>query len=360
MLDRLNLLRLQFGVDTRIVFYETLRDNVKQEVPLYEIIKRIEEKARLFKVFPVEVLRSIMGSMRGSQSHQDASLSAALKPWAPALETSLIAAGERMGHVGVALNEAADMMKVRQRIRRALVEKLSYPVALVLLLAVMLDLMGRFLTPLLEEIVGRDKWPAFSQLLGFMADNSAAITAVSVGALASFAIAFSTSASRWTGPVRDFFDRYVPPWTIYREMQAAMSLMTISMLTASGLPMTSAVELLRANSTPWVADHMARVMRRMRSGKSESIALVGTGGLGSMFDAYTSFEISLYSAASSTMATKLKDLSIASTARAEKSMSKALGLAKWLVMTLVAGLLCLAVLTFLLVTSNASSVGGLQ
>lgn len=360
MLDRSSLLRLKFGVDTRIVFYEMLRDNVRQEVPLYEIIKRIEEKARLFKVFPIEVLRSIMGSMRGSQSHQDASLSAALRPWAPPLETSLIAAGERMGKVGVALNEAAILMKVRQRVRRALAEKLSYPVALLALLAVMLHAMGRFLMPMLEEVVTRDKWPAFSQVLGYLADHSGAITASAVGVIAVLAMAFAASAPRWTGPVRDFFDRYIPPWTIYREMQAAMSLMTISMLTASGLPMTNAIELLRSNSTPWVSDHMSRVMRRLRSGKTEAIALVGSGGIGSMFDAYTSFEISLYTPASSTMAAKLKSLSSASTERAEKAMSRALGLAKWLSMSLVAGLLSLAVLTFLLVTSNVNSLGGLQ
>lgn len=360
MLDRMSLLRLQFGVDTRIAFYEMLRDNVRQEVPLYEIIKRVEEKARLFKVFPIEVLRSIMGSMRGSQSHQDASLSAALRPWAPPLETSLIAAGERMGKVGVALSEAALLMKVRQRLRRSLFEKLTYPVALLVMLAIMLHAMGRFLMPLLEEVVPRAKWPNFSQALGYLADNSAALTASAVGVIAMLAMAFAVSAPRWTGPVRDFFDRYVPPWTIYREMQAAMSLMTISMLSAAGLPMTNAIELLRANSTPWISDHMGRVMRRMRSGKTEAMALVGTGGLGSMFDAYTAFEISLYTPASVTMASKLKDLSASSTDRAERAMARALTLAKWFGMGLVAALLSLAVLTFLLVTSNVNSLGGLQ
>ncbi|MFK4705763.1 type II secretory pathway component PulF [Roseateles asaccharophilus] len=360
MLNRKTLLRLQFGAGARILFYETLRDFVREGVSVYEIIKRFESGAALFKAFPTDVLKAIMNSMRGgSKVSQDASLGAALEPWAPAMETALIAAGERMGHLDVALHEASQMMRARERMRGMLIAKLSYPAMLVLMLAAVLGGLGKFLIPLLEQMEDRAKWPAAAKIIGFLADHSAVITTSMLSSITAFAIIFAITAPRWTGAARDFFDRYIPPWTIYREMQGSIALMTISMLTASGLPMTTAFDLLRTNSSPWVSDHMARIMMRMRSGKSEAAALAGTGHMGTMFDRYTAWQISLYSAANSSMAAKLRSLSESSTTRVEASIAKTSGIVKWVTMGLVAFLLVMTYVSYMSVTSQASSMGGI-
>lgn len=359
MLNRKTLLRLQFGAAPRILFYETLRDFVREDLAVFEIIKRVESGAALFKAFPSDVLRDIMSSMRGSRAHQDASLGAALKPWAPAMETALISAGERMGHLDIALHEAAQMMRVRQRMRGMLFSKLTYPAVLLLMLAVVLGGLGEFLIPMLEQIEDRSKWPAAAKLIGVLADHSAIITSTLLGSLTAFCMFFSVTAPRWTGRARDILDRYVPPWTIYRELQASMAMMTISMLTASGVPMTTAFDLLRANSSPWVSDHMARIMMRMRSGKSEAVALAGTGQIGTMFDRYTAWQISLYSAANASMATKLRSLSESNAARVENSIAKTSGFVKWTAMCLVALLLIMTYASYMSVTAHASTTGGM-
>ncbi|MEJ6002721.1 type II secretion system F family protein [Paucibacter soli] len=352
-------LRMRFGFTARILFYETLRDFVREDVAVYEVIKRIELAANLFKVFPVKVLQMMMSSMRGSQRHQDASLGAAIRPWAPAMEASLISAGERMGRVDVALHEAVQLMKARQRVRGLLLAKLPYPIMLLLMVAAVLAGLSHFMVPLLEQMLDRGHWPATAKLIGFLADNSGSITTVLGVSMSVFSLIFVLSAPRWTGPVRDFFDRYIPPWSLYRELQGSMALMVISMLTASGVPMGAAFELLRENASPWVADHMSRIMMRMRSGKSEAYALAGNGGHGTMFNAYTAWQISLYSANAS-MASKLRSLSESSSQRVEGSISKFANIVKAVMMVLVATLLVLTYVSYMTVSSNAGNgMGGL-
>ncbi len=348
-------LRLRFGAAARILFYETLRDFVREEVAVYEVIRRIELSASRFKTFPVEVLRAIMESMRGSQRGRDASLGAALQPWTPSMEASLISAGERMGRVDVALHEAARLLRTRQRIKGILVSKLPYPVILMVMLAGVLMGIGGMMIPLLEQILPRDKWGAVARLMGFLADNSLLLTVSMLGGTAAFMIGFMVSASRWTGRFRDVLDRHVLPWTLYRELQGAMALMTISMLTNSGVPMGAAFELLRDNASPWMADHMARIMMRMRSGKSEAFALAGHDGKGTMFSAYTAWQISLYSANAS-MATKLRSLSESCSSDVEQAIARFASAVQSLMMILVAGVMVLTYVSYMSVTSSASSM----
>lgn len=347
-------LKLRFDVAARILFYETLRDFVREEVAAYEVIRRIEQSATHFKTFPAEVLRSIMESMRGSRRGHDASLGSALQPWTPSMESSLISAGERMGQIDVALHEAARLLRAHQRIRGILISKLPYPLILMIMLAGVLMGIGGMMIPLLEQIMPREQWGAVARLMGFLADNSLALTVLMLGGTAVFLTGFLISAPRWTGKTRDFLDRHVLPWTLYRELQGSMALMTISMLTNSGVPMGAAFELLRSNASPWMQDHMARIMMRMRSGKSESFALASHDGKDTMFSAYTAWQISLYSA-NANMATKLRALSETCSNDVEAAIGRFAGAVQSLMMVLVAAMMVLTYVSYMSVTSAASA-----
>ena len=81
--------------------------------------------------------------------------------------------------------------------------------------------------------------------------------------------------------------------------------------------------------------------------------------MGTMFDAYTAWQISLYSANAS-MAGKLRALAETSTQRVESSITGASSLLKGLVMFAVATLLVLTYVSYMSVTSNASGMEGFR
>lgn len=357
MLNQKTWLRMRFGIGPRIMFYETLRDFVGEGVAVFEVVRRIEASSSTFKAFPDGVLRAIMNSMRGSQQRQDASLGAALRAWAPPMEATLISAGERSGRISVALHEAAQMMRAHQRARSHVISKMAYPALLLAMLAGLLSVLGTFLIPMLEQMQPRQQWTGAAKTMGFLADNSGTISACLLGGTALFAALFLLTLKRWVGPVRDFFDRFLPPWTLYRQMQASMALMTTSMLIASGVPMATALELLKQSGSPWMSEHMSRILMRMRSGQGDGPALAGAGGMGTLFDPYLAWQISLYSANGS-MAAKLRTMAEGSNTRVESAISGTFAVAKAVVMLLVALTLVMTYVSYMSVTSVASSAGG--
>ena len=349
--------RQRFGAEERAMLYETLRNFVRQGFSPFDVIKKIEQNSRLFRVLPLDVLRALMGSMRGAHRNQDASLGSALRPWVPNIESTIVTVGERTQRLATALDEAAQLIRFKSRLTGLIVGNLSYPAFLLLLAATGVSVLSAFLVPTLDGIQERDQWGPSARALGFMADHGNVLYAVIMAVVALFVAVFFSTLNRRPGAFRDLLDRYVPPWSIYRKIQASTALLSLSMLVTSGVPFATAVELLRDCSSPWMREHMVRILMRLRAGNSEGAALAGSAGPGTLFDALTAWEISLYSANSS-MASKLRDLAQGSIDRVEATIRRTSIVLRFVGMVLVVLVALLVYSSFLSATSGVTGVGG--
>lgn len=344
--------RFGFGGSVRVTFYTLMRDSIKDGIPVFEALREIEHGSKQLRLFPAHVIGDILNAIRGKRSQGPKTLGEALRPWADPVEATLIDAGEQSAKLDVGLNEAANLVQLKNRLQRTIIGEMTYPVILVLMLSGFLWMISSELIPVMQDIQPRVKWPAMARLLGWIADHSTFISAALLGSMVSLAVVFLISAPRWTGQLRDKFDRWVPPWTIYRKIQSAMVLNAISMLMDAGIPTSSAVNQLGAIGSPWQRMHMDRIQARMRRGKSDSEAIAGEPGEG-MFDPMTGWEITMYGTRSN-FAESMKGLSQRSTDRVERAIKTSLGLLRNLLMVLVTVMLGMTFSSFMQITMSMS------
>lgn len=341
--------KLAFGQSTRMRFYAMMRDFVKDGVPVYDALKEIEAGSKKLKFFPPEVISDLMMSMRGRAGKAPRTLGESLKPWVDPVEAALIDAGEQSGRIADGLNEVTNLIKAQSKISATVIGSMIYPVALLLLLGVFLWMVSSQIIPVMSEILPREKWPTIGRVLGVISDNSWLILGAIFGSIAILMIAFFMTAGKWTGPARDFFDRYIPPWSIARQMRASMILTSISMLMEAGVPVSSAMGQLHAIGSPWQRVHMEHIQGRMRRGMSEADAIAGNETSVSLFDPVTAWEIRMYGARSS-FATTLRGLSERAMERITNRIKSQFAVMRNLLLVLVAAMLGITFGSFMQIT----------
>lgn len=344
--------KLGFGGSVRVTFYTLMRDSIRDGIPVFEALREIENGSKQLRLFPAQVIGDILAAMRGKRSQGPKTLGEALRPWADPVEATLIDAGEQSAKLDVGLNEAANLVQLKNRMKATVIGQMTYPVVLVLMLTGFLWMISSELIPVMQDIQPRVKWPALAKVLGWIADHSTWISAGLLGSIIGIGVAFFISAPRWTGDLRDKFDRWVPPWTIFRKVQSAMVLNALAMLMDAGIPVSSGVSQLGAIGSPWQRMHMDRIQARMRRGKSDSEAIAGEPGEG-MFDPITGWEIKMYGSRSN-FAESMKGLSLRSTDRVEKAIKSAFGWIRNILMVLVTVMLGMTFSSFMQITMSMS------
>lgn len=337
----------------RLLFYGLMRDFVRDGIPVYDALREIESGSKTLKMFPPEILNSIMLAMRGQSGRAPRTLGEALRDWVPPVEAALIDAGEQAGKLAEGLDEVTNLIAAKTRIKGTIIGAMVYPVILMLMLGGFLWMISAHLMPVLEDILPRDKWPAMGRFLGWVSDHSVVIIVLLFGSVILIAATFMATSSRWAGQRREMFDRFVAPWSVYLEVQSAMILTSLSMLIAAGVPVSSSLAQMHAIGSPWQRYYLERIQGRMRRGMAEADAIAGTAGDGSLFDAWTTWEIRMYGSRTS-FAKSLKSLASRSMDRLDKRIRMQFGVLRNVLMVVVAGMLGMTFASFMQITMSVS------
>lgn len=349
----MQILKPSLGQAKRLLFYGLMRDFVRDGIPIYDALREIESGSKSLKMFPTEILNSIMMAMRGQGGRAPRTLGEALRDWVPPVEAALIDAGEQAGKLAEGLDEVTNLIAAKTKITGTIIGAMVYPVILTLMLGGFLWMISAHLIPVLEDILPRDKWPSMGRLLGWISDHSVAIIALLFGSIFLVATTFIATATRWAGQQREVFDRFVAPWSVYLEVQAAMILTSLSMLIAAGVPVSSSLAQMHAIGSPWQRYYLERIQGRMRRGMSEADAIAGSAGDGSLFDAWTVWEIRMYGSRTS-FARSLKSLASRSMDRLGKRIQVQFSVLRNVLMLLVAGMLGMTFASFMQITMSVS------
>jgi type II secretory pathway component PulF len=202
-------------------------------------------------------------------------LSEAMNGWIPSADLYMIRAGEESGQVSNALLAIMHVGDSAQRMRKAIVSAVSYPVFMFALLAGVFWLFG-------VNLVENMRKAAPPQVMAAMGG----ITSVSdfvmhygwilVTLVIVSATVIVTTLPYWRGPARVKFDKY-PPWSWFRIWQGSAFLLGLSALLKAQVPLKRAVEILAEEANPWLRERLNSVREEILRGRNLGEALRAGG-----------------------------------------------------------------------------------
>jgi general secretion pathway protein F len=144
-----------------VVFTQQFAQLVMAKIPLYEGLLALEEQAR-GEGYHGQILAIAERIKSGS------SLSKALSDFPesfPPLYRALVAAGEAVGNLELALNRLATLLSYQQKMKKQLLSALSYPLFLIVLLVVAISILVGFVVPSMEGLFEGQKLPWFTNVV---------------------------------------------------------------------------------------------------------------------------------------------------------------------------------------------------
>jgi type II secretory pathway component PulF len=350
MLDGIRL-ALSFGPNRRAEFYELLADYVSDGT---DIVSATDDVHRMYvgmKDGRQRITADILFGYRGGASSGTAPFGTTLAKYVPPVEAIALDAADSAGETKRGLEIAADSARVAAEVQRTIWSLMIAPVLLTAAAIGVLIFLRTGLIPAMSEVLPRAKWPVGPALLGKISDFVPLGVPVLLTCLLAYFIFFGISKNRWTGPSRNFFDHWIFPFNVYRQVAVSGILSSLSVMVRSGIPFSNAVERLRDSSPKWHRVHMSAVVMRLRDGVSDGDALAP------LYDGEAKFRIAAYGrrstfhSAMAKISAQLNKLLIA-------ALTVRFGLIKIGAMTAVAVLIGLSLTSFIAISMALRSSGG--
>jgi type IV pilus assembly protein PilC len=276
--------RQSVGADTLIFFTYQLGAMLKAGLPLVRSLFVLEEE--MSDSFLREVIRTVRENIETGES-----LSASLGMFPKVfnrLYVNMVSAGEQSGNIEEVLTRLAKYMDTMLRLRRKIRGALSYPAILVLVTIGVVTMLMIKVIPVFEEIYGSSnvELPVLTQTIIDISRFLRAYLLVIVGSL----IVLATMAV-WlyrTPPGRRMFQavllRLPIVGPLVRKNLLARIARTLGVLVSSGMPMLSAMTLVRqASNNMLFEEAIGNASREVERGETLSDSLRGAGQFSSMF-----------------------------------------------------------------------------
>ena len=241
--------------ERRADFYYDLASTLKDRVPLFTTLRKLESRARRRNPLAAPMyLHMLKGLERGS-------LSEALRGVASTTELTMIDATQAAGDATMAdglmfLSETVHKTDAMVAVMRKAV---IYPVILLLMFAVLLTGFALNAVPILTQISPASNWPPMGQAL-YAVSKFIAQYGVWLGlGIVGFFVALFYSFPRWTGRVRKQLDKLLP-FNLYRDYASSMLMISLASLMRSGISLRSSLERTYKHSSPWAKWHIRQIL----------------------------------------------------------------------------------------------------
>lgn len=325
---------------------------ISDGIPFFDAIQEMDEQFKKAKDARREITSTVIRRMRGGEKEKNFfTLGQALSGIVPSTEAMTIDAGEQAADLAGGLRRAAALSQNASRIRKTIRSELTYPIFLLALLLVLLFMVSTSVLPVLGEIAPREHWPIHARALGAVADKTVWIAGGILFLVLGIGGWFAASKGRWTGEMRNIFDRYVFPWNLNRRITGAMFMSSVSALLRMGMPLSQALDRLSEISSAWERKHFAAIKSRMRKGMREGEAIAGP-----LFDADIRWQIILYGRLTD-FSGGLERMAERVTERVIDQTAKSFGFFRILMLIGVAGMIVWVYSSFLAVTMAARTTG---
>ncbi|CAI1007345.1 type II secretion system F family protein [Serratia quinivorans] len=277
LLQRLDdrLLRLAFRAATRREFYRSLQLLLGNQVQLNQALIELYAVYSDDGAKPKTPMARIIDHCQ-QKMNNGLAFSEALGDWLPPDEKMLLQAGESAGDLVAAFSDIEKIMNARKRIVGAVIGALAYPLVLFTLLGFLLRMVANDLVPKFAKIVDPDLWTGAAAVLYQLANfvNGYGLITVVLAVVLVLAIAMSLPYLR--GGIRIRLDR-LPPWSIYRMIQGATFMLSVSALLNSGMQIKLIMRKLAQPATPWLKERVEAASAELSAGRNLGEALSYSG-----------------------------------------------------------------------------------
>ena len=269
--------RLMFRLNTekRMATARKLASLLRNDFTLMDALNRMEAIESHGGKKPNEPFAIVMREWQ-KNLERGMSFSDATRGWVPPEETLLVTSGN-LSDLVVALENVSRVVSGTQRMRRAMVNAIAYPMFLLLLTFGIIMLVGIYLVPPLAEIAGDNVvWRGMARSLIWLSEFSIQYWYVILGIFALLVVVIGISLPNWTGRIRAKFDK-LPPWNVYKIQMSVGWLMSLSSMVAAGITMPDAMRMLADSSNKYLRDILEETLHYIANGANLGVALANTG-----------------------------------------------------------------------------------
>ncbi|MFP3637929.1 type II secretion system F family protein [Paraburkholderia sp. SIMBA_054] len=193
------------------------------------------------------------------------------------LERSVIASGEKAGALSHSMRLVLDLRERSTRIRRSMQSSFFAPVVYMLSLYGVLFTIGYMIVPEFEMALPANRWTGWARALYVMGDLAVGWKAPVFAVLSILAgIGIAKALPNWTGERikgRAFCDKYVFPFTVYREVQGFAWLLSFATLLRSGVPDADALADQIKTASPWMKSRLRPIQSGLKNGRDMAAAM---------------------------------------------------------------------------------------
>ena len=242
----------------RAKFYGDFADAMDDGANPYELFRRRCERARARKL-PLAPLYEYWRDRAALSSLQDT--------WAdsvPPEDMLVIGAGER-GNLPDALRFLAKVVTLRTTNRRNIKAAIALPGFMLVIMMIFQVVVALKMMPIMTEIMPAEEFPPMGWSLYVMSEAIKNYWYLIYGVPILMLILFFATLTRWTGTARNFADRHLLPYSIFRDVRAGEFLMSLAALTEANVSTYDALSLMMARSEDWTRWHLARIRLSLRS-----------------------------------------------------------------------------------------------
>lgn len=255
---------------SRAEFYEDLAESLDDRAVLVDYLQK--------HLLRAQARRSSLAGLYALWLKRMDSLpfSSALKGTVPAMDNLVLLAAESSGDLPQGLRFLSYSVRAVAKIKGTITGAIAVPAVVSSMIVGMLYGFGKFMVPILSAIVIPAHWPMMGKAMLFL--SSIVLNyGLAMFALAGLAIGLVVWAlPNWKGPNRQKFEG-VMPFSLYRDYNSAIMLVSLSGLMQSGSSLVGAIKSMRASGTPWLAWHLSEVLRRLDKESASPAKAFDTG-----------------------------------------------------------------------------------
>lgn len=242
----------------RARFYGDFADAMADGANPYELFRRRFSRAqsRKLAIAPLYELWRDRAATMSLRDTWDGSV--------PNEDMLVISAGER-GDLPHALRFLAKVVDLRQINRRNIKAAVALPIFLLVVMMVFQMVVALKMMPIMTEIMPPEAFPPVGKALYDISQIVMDYWYVIYGLPVLVVVIFFLSLGRWTGALRLKADRFLLPYSIYRDVRSGEFLMSLAALTEANVSTYDALSLMMPHADGWTRWHLARVRLSLRS-----------------------------------------------------------------------------------------------
>ncbi|WP_138519158.1 type II secretion system F family protein [Limnobacter alexandrii] len=241
---------------TRENFYEYLADALDDKA---EIDTEIEIQRQRYAATK-NPLAKVFSHWHSNMSQ--GKFNVAIKGTVPQSDLMIISASERSSTLPEGLRFLAKSIRQMKVMTAAIRSACIFPLFFLLVLFGMMYLFSTMLAPILIQVIPDiNSFPTGGKYFYLISMAFKENWPWIISIMISVPILFAFSLNRLTGKAREVLDRY-PPYSIYRDYQASLFLVSFSSLIGSGVSFDEALKMIHSQSNKYMQWQITTMLRR--------------------------------------------------------------------------------------------------